>query len=378
MLTVCLDNCFGTQTPLNGNIVMRWGRAEERWLQTGAYPFGDPPQEAGPEATVRALAGDLEAAFDPDTGDWFDPLTESGAHRLHGAGRRCRRGLDAAAFPHLTRTGASGRAARLDAAPRPGALRRPRPSDESPVWELDSAVGGAVDGDGGPKLWEPLTAGGGPEGWHEPAGSSAPWRCVWQGCPDLREAIPLERILDFWCESIKTQPLPLTDMVMGGVRPDDDCESLACAAVALQVGSRAFSEPEYAQARDALLDRMRETGRERPLYQSMLSRADRGQPADVRWSVRYDDVFRFAAVYGQTCAFIGNTEELDKVRDWAGAVLARQGDDGGKLFQRYQYARFETRCALLAAVRGRAPMFAGPPPAESDPGRMPIVRLPGS
>ena len=117
--------------------------------------------------------------------------------------------------------------------------------------------------------------------------------------------------------------------------------------MALQVGSRAFSEPEYAQARDALLDRMRETGRERPLYRSMLSRADRGQPANVRWSVRYDDVFRFAAVYGQTCAFIGNTEELDKVRDWAGAVLARQGDDGGKLFQRYQYRAL--RDALRAA-----------------------------
>ncbi len=373
-LDLRIDNGFGDGRSVQMVILLRWGREEEQWLNMGRYPMAGPPADASVAAMVRVLASDLNSAFDPDTVGWFKRWGSTELYFPQALDADSVDGLEPGSVTHpigaQAREDVYGWMSRFELyAPRPSvaawsAITRSR---------LEECVGNSLQRWGGPTLWEPLQGQDGKMGWHHPK-TVCGLALLWQRYPDLRASIPLERILDFWCESMKTQAFPMGRPSMTGYLEDRSVQSLACGVVALHVGHEALARPEYAVARDAVLATMRELkltdeawgwvparAPERPLYELLVSHADPGPSRGPALARPADETVRFAAVYGQTCAFVGNTEELDKVRDWAEAVLARKGEDAQKLYERYKRASFSTRCALLAAVRGLSPLFAGPP-----------------
>jgi hypothetical protein len=372
-LSLGIDDGFGDGQYVQMIVLLRWGREEEQWLDDGRYPMADLPADASATAMVRALVSDLDTAFDPDTGGWFERWGSTRLYTPRAPDGDSVDGLEPASVTHPIVAQACedvrGWMSRFELSRRGApavswsAVTRP---------QLEECVEDSLRRWGGPTLWEPLQGQDGKMGWHHPR-TVCRLALLWRRYAELRGSIPLEGILDFWCESMKTQPFPMGRPSMVGYLEDRTALSLACAAVALHVGFEALAKPEYAEARDRVLARMREAratdyqaswgiGPERPLYQVLVLHADPGAPrGSVSWNLA-DEIVRFAAVYGQTCAFIGNTEELGKVRDWTADVLAKKGDDGQKLYEGcYRQASFSTRCALLAAVRGLSPLFAGPP-----------------
>ncbi len=237
--------CYGTDGGFAGYLRLRWGRPEEQWLDTGLYPMAGAPNDRSADSSLVTLASDLDAAFDPDTGYWFERWGSTRLYRPERADLGSVAGPNAPGLRHPLDTGKTEDAGdwtyRFDL--RGGDLNTtswPRVT----IPQLRECVRDSIRKWGGPELWDPLAGQDGRRGWHH-ARKVCGLALLWRRFPELRADIPLERTLDFWCESLKTQPFPLDRPAMAGYLEDRSAYSLACAVVALHIGHQTFPKPEY-------------------------------------------------------------------------------------------------------------------------------------
>lgn len=198
-------------------------------------------------------------------------------------------------------------------------------------------------------------------GWHQPQlvyGLAV----LWERFPDLRDRNVLERVLDYWVEAIARCPAPVTSYGKGGLDLDNSPESHGFTVAALHAGHQSFGKPEYLAARDAMLDSMRGLPLrppDNPYYEAMAARTRwRSIPDSSHLNRDAQNMCEFVSVYGQTCAFIGNGEELEETEEWIRSALTRE--DGYRLFDIYSRATFSQRCGMISILRGRAAYLAAP------------------
>ncbi len=169
------------------------------------------------------------------------------------------------------------------------------------------------------------------------------------------------------------------------VLTEDRIEEYGYAVATLHIAHRVFGDPRYLRARDAVLNTMRQLPahpKNRPYYDAMTAQ---------RWW-RIDDqsnypgevqlMCGFVSIYGQTCAFLGNHDELEKAQDWIRWAAMRESGFTDSPFPADLAPAFSQRCGMIGALHGRAAYLATPlgdagPPApelESRAGEV-VVRI---
>jgi hypothetical protein len=211
----------------------------------------------------------------------------------------------------------------------------------------------------GPKLWEDL-AGRGEKGWHDPRMVYG-LAILWERFPHLRKDNPLKKTLDYWVRAISERTVPLRPSGKAAVADDAELTSRGYAIAALHYGYQAFGSAEYAGARDAVLESMRQEPANNEYYKALVSKDAwclDAKPSN--YDRNWRDMCNFVSVYGQTCAYVGDEEELNLVRAWIVSAVMREGKEGENPFRNYQAATFGQRCGMIAVLRGKAAYLAVP------------------
>jgi hypothetical protein len=360
-LRIYVRDWGGPGAPYVGNIRLRWGRSEEKWLDTGDYPLAGPVTDPSRERCSEAMLTDLESAYNPDYGAWFNSHGSAGSCVAGPLDVAALRGLDLSTRSQLKELVSGCRETPwrrlLQFCPYfMGSETRPTPAslEEAARRYLDTVMARS----GGP-LWQPLVPDG-PLSWHDPS-EVCGLAVIWRAAPVLRERIPLERILDLWAKTIPRQALPTVDPGLGDPAPKYDFEMLAHGVVALHIGWQEFHKPEYAAARDALFAEMLRQESQTGRYTALLAgQAWCSRPDQPQYEENWRPMLRFVSVFGQTCALIGNEEGLRHAQEWIEAALKRGGPSESRAYRSYEATTFADTCALIAVLRGIAPMYELP------------------
>ena len=188
-------------------------------------------------------------------------------------------------------------------------------------------------------------------GWHSPQPVYG-LTVLWNRFPKLRSKNPLEKILDYWVKAIQKRPQPVHFYGKMAVEVDPSMIQLGYAIAAMHNGYKHFKKPEYLQARNTLLSRMRDAYNENGMLGAMENK--------IAWSrTRVSGVSDATllemcvavSIYGQTCVFLEDEKGLRTAQGWVLAALAREGQEGKNPFHNYESATFADRCGMLAVMR---------------------------
>ena len=344
-----------------GTLLLRWGRSEEQRLDSGRFPLAPPPRSSSHNQRVRAILSDLEAAWDPDRASFFRNWGSKWGSLCRLSDRCALRGLDLSAFPHLSSAVDGDEVLPWFAAVFPFYVQEndPRYWEHRPLArELAEAL---VAQAGKWGLARPFAQFRGETGWHGPREVYG-LAVLRNKVPKVGQAADVQAILDYWVKAISERALPVRNSEGGSQGLDDSPESLGYAAAALHLGWQDFHKPEYAHARDLVMDAMRSLRKGESYYEALAqkkswreTRDPPGPDSDPEsFESEWQAMCPFVSIYGQTCAFIGDEVELRKAQDWIKAALMREGPEGDNPFRNYRAASFGDRCGMIAVLRGKA------------------------
>ena len=365
----------------DGRVFLRWGRAQEEWLDHGRFPLAPVPDRGSLNHCLGNILQDISSAYDADRNVWLAYRGDKAVYTPQWGDVVALRRLPLEPWPSLSQ---------LTVAVSPREMLRQFFAGSEYYTkghaDRDDGIRDGIQQVGGPeivgraasmmawpkhsaRLWERLEE---PRrnfrrqpigGWHNP-------RQVWalamlyRDNPSFRthKANPLERILDFWAATMPKEPDPVMMKGPNIIERDESLRSRAYAIAALQIGAYVYRKDSYIAARDLQFQRMIDSMKASGVWDAMINRqgwcSNRNRYLD---EATWRSMNTAVAVFGQTCVFVENEEGAALADAWIRAAVTRRGADDFKPFRNYVAASISDRCGFIAVLR-RSAGFLTPPP----------------
>jgi hypothetical protein len=352
-----------------GHIFLRWGRPEETWLQNNYFPLAQRLAKPTSESCIENILHDLNIAFDWDRNCWIESQGEQNdQYYADWSDTIALGGLDLQNYPQLKSINIKQIKDKWLKLYCENAFTKTPYQNTGKITlnEIKIIQESLVNPQYGQKLWEKMIPyrDNEPNGWHSPF-EVYMLTYLWNEFPDLRNENPLEKVLDFWIQAIKENPNPVHTFGKSAVEIDNNLYSRGYAIAALHMGYKIFGKTEYKVARDIQMEQFRSYLKKKGFLDSITKLQGWVlEPDKWNYSNNCQPICEAISLYGQTCAFIGDTEGLNLAQEWIKTALTGTGPEGKNPFRNYETAKFKDRCGFIAVLRGKSAYLS--PPLEQE------------
>ncbi len=323
-----------------GNIYLRWGRPEEKWLDdNNNFPLAEQVTNPTIDNCIRNLLHDLNIAYDWDRSCWIEYSGDRNTqYQPDYDDIKVLEGLNLKGFPKLKEI----------------KEKYDNEVSETTLVQARNLMNTLLDTSKGEVLWKEITPfGNEPSGWHSPS-RVFELAYIYKEFTKLRKDNPIEKVLDFWVDSMKDSPDPVGYYTKGGIAYTDNLNLRAYSIVALNLGYELFKKPEYKEACDIQVKRFREYLQEKGILDSILNlnglkEKDFGYTPEIG-----RQMCEAVSLYGQVCILTGDKEGLKQAQEWIKTALTREGTPNENAFRNYESATFKDRCGFIAVLRGKS------------------------